>query len=114
MNLHAAELLPQIHAALGVVAPIRQLTDAEEKTFHALLKKIERLGESLREPPKPADPERPDPLAAGAKLDAMAWEACQASGGKLSYTAALHRIVADPDNLDLVLEYQASGKTRRR
>ena len=49
MNRHAAELLPQIQAALTGVSPLRQLTDAEEKTFHALLKKIERLGESLRE-----------------------------------------------------------------
>jgi hypothetical protein len=115
MNLHAAELIEQIQAALAGVSPIRQLTDAEEKTFDALLRKAERLGESLREPPLPAEPEQPaDPLAAGAQLDAMAWEASQASGGKLSYTAALHRIVADPDNLDLVLEYQGGGKTRRR
>ncbi len=35
------------------------------------------------------------------------------SGGAIPETAD-YRVVADPDNLDLVLEYQGSGKTRRR
>lgn len=97
--------------------PGDQVPDADAREILEIVKKIGALGTHLRASAKaalPADPEQPDPLAAGAQLDAMAWEASQASKGKLSYTAALHRIVADPDNLDLVLEYQASGKTRRR
>ncbi len=97
--------------------PTDQVPDADARAIIEVVKKIGKLGTRLKATAKatlPADPERPDPLQAGAKLDAMAWEASQASGGKLSYTAALHRIVADPDNLDLVLEYQGSGKTRRR
>ena len=118
INEEFKEYRAQIQRILNKTArPGDQVPDADAREVLEIVKKIGQLGTRLRAEAKaalPAAPERPDPLAAGAKLDAMAWEASQASGGKLSYTAALHRIVADPDNLDLVLEYQGSGKTRRR
>lgn len=118
LNEEFKEYRAQIQRILDKTArPDDKVPDADVREVLEVVKKIGALGKHLRASAKaalPADPERPDPLAAGTKLDAMAREASQASGGKLSYTAALHRIVADPDNLDLVLEYQASGKTRRR
>jgi len=112
MNLHAAELIEQIQAALTGVSPLRQLTDAEEKTFDALLRKAERLGESLREPPKPAEPERPDPLLAGTKLHRLALAEIEASGGKLNYSQAFARLVVD--HWPLIQEWQQSVQAPRR
>jgi hypothetical protein len=112
MNLHAAELLPQIQAALTGVSPLRQLTDAEQKTFDATLRKLSRLAESLREPPLPAEPERPDPLQAGAQIHELALQEIKGSNGALSYTDALTRVCMS--NWPLVREWQQSVQAPRR
>lgn len=105
MNLSTAELLPLIQDALSTIPP-RQLTDAEEKDFRGVLKRLEKLATTLREPPD----EEPDPLAAGARLHELTVQEVERSGAE--YVAALRTVCTRPENLDVVLAYQNLGKKR--
>jgi len=67
--------------------------------------------EAMTPPPEP-EKRLPDPLAAGTKLHELAQQEIRASGGKLTYAAALHRVCVN--NWELVQEYQQSVQEPRR
>jgi len=89
-----------------------QPTTAIERQVFA---EVRRQVEAMTPPePEPKPEKRPtDPLAAGAKLHKLTQREIRVSGGKLTYTAALKRVVADPDNWPLVQEYQQSVQRSR-
>lgn len=97
----------ELREVIDIIPDGEDVTRADVKRVCVILEKIGKLRRDLtpKEPPGPS---------AGARIDALTRAEIEASGGKLSYTAALRRVVANPDNLDLVLEYQGRGKTRRR
>ena len=89
--------------------PDDKVPDADVREVLEVVKKIGALGTRLRASDKaasPADPERPDPLAAGHRMHAMALKFQAESNGKLTYTQALQRVAVE--NFDLIREYQQS------
>jgi hypothetical protein len=85
--------------------------DADVREVLEVVKKIGALGKRLRAAAVPK-PERPDPLAAGAKLHALAVEKIEASGGKLTYSQAWATLVMD--HWPLIQEWQQSVQPPRR
>ena len=95
--------------------PHDQVPTADVQEILRALKKIGRLGTQMRasvEAAQAPEPEQADPLAAGAKLDALAKAAIKASGGKLSYSEAFAGLVVD--HWPLVREWQQSVQPPRR
>jgi hypothetical protein len=94
--------------------PGDQVPDADARAILEVVKKIGALGTKLRASAKATlpEPEQPDPLAAGAKLHALALAEIEASNGKLTYSAAFSRTCMN--NWDKVKEWQASIPARRR
>jgi len=88
---------------------LQPTTAIERQVFAEVRRQVEAMT-----PPEPEPEKRPtDPLAAGAKLHKLTQREIKASGGKLTYTAALKRVVSDPDNWPLVQEYQQSVQRSR-
>jgi hypothetical protein len=94
--------------------PTDQVPDADARAILEVVKKIGALGTKLRASAKAElpQPERADPLLAGAKLHALALAEIEANGGKLSYPAAFSRICMN--NWDMVKEWQQSVQAPRR
>jgi hypothetical protein len=87
--------------------------DADVREVLEVVKKIGALGKSMRasvEAARKPEPQ-PDPLAAGAKLHELALLEIKASGGKLTYTAAMQRVAVN--NWPLMQEYQQSVQRSR-
>jgi hypothetical protein len=91
--------------------PHDQVPDADVRDILETLKQIGALGKKLRASVVPK-PERPDPLSAGAKVHAIATAAIEASGGKMSWTAAMQHVCLN--HWDLVREWQQSVQAPRR
>jgi len=84
-------------------AALQPTTAIERQVFAEVRRQVEAMT-----PPSEPEKKQPDPLAAGAKLHKLTQREIKASGGKLAYTAALKRVVADPDNWPLVEAYRRS------
>ena len=94
--------------------PDDKVPDADVREVLEVVKKIGALGKHLRASVDAAREPEPqaDPLAAGAKLHAMALHEIKASGGKLTYAAAMQRVAVN--NWPLMQEYQQSVQEPRR
>lgn len=94
--------------------PDDRVPDADMHEILRTLKKIGRLGTQMRASAKAAlpQPERPDPLGAGARLHALAVEKIEASGGTLTYSQAWATLVME--HWPLIQEWQQSVQAPRR
>jgi len=106
-----AAIKTELRDILDRIPDGENVTRADVAAVCSTLEKVGKLSAKIRRDLTPKEPPKP---SAGARIDALVRAEIERSGGKLSYTAALTRVVADPDNLALVLEYQGRGKTRRR
>ena len=95
-----AETKQQILDAHAKLKPAAGATALERQIFAAVRSHLEAMT-----PPEPEKVE-PDPLAAGAELHKLTQAEIKASGGKLTYAAALQRVCVN--NWELVRAYQAS------
>jgi hypothetical protein len=94
--------------------PGDQVPDSDARAILEVVKKIGQLGARLKATAKATlpTPERPDPLAAGAKLHSLALEQIEASSGKLTYSQAWAKLVFS--HWELIREWQQSVQAPRR
>ena len=115
LNEEFKEYRAQIQRILDKTArPDDKVPDADVREVLEVVKKIGALGKRLRASVDAAREPEPqaDPLAAGAKLHALAMEKIEASGGKLSYSQAWATLVMD--HWPLIQEWQQSVQVPRR
>lgn len=95
--------------------PADRVPTADVREIIKIVEKIGKLGARLRATANAAlepEPERADPLAAGAKLHAMALQAIKDSGHKLTYSQAWAGLVME--HWPLIQEWQQSVQVPRR